>query len=163
MPACLAPLFGPLAGPRFAPPPDEPGGYPAAQRAHTETDAMHFATQLVGSLWPLATQPDDPQCLDWSLLIDLEKREGPERFVFQPQRANYGPIQRYTLALAGTLDARLRADEFSYRNLFFASHWTRNGAIIGSVEGAVASGLLAAIAISGVGHVIGYDPDNGLA
>lgn len=163
VPRCVNSMFGAMKGPRFAPPADDPGGYPERQRAQAEADALHFATEQVGSLWPKATQVRDPLCLDWNLLVDLENREGRARFDFQTRQANYGPIQRYTLALAGTLDARLRADETSYRNLTFAGDWTRNGAIVGSVEGAVASGLLAAIAISGVGHVIGYDPDNGLA
>jgi len=163
VPGTISSLFGPLHGPRFAPPAEDPGSYPADQKRAAEASAWRFATELAGSLWPRSTGRKNPLELDWELLIDLEHREGRARFDFQPKQANYGPIQRYTLALPGSLDARPRADESSYRNLTFAGDWTRNGAIIGSVEGAVASGLLAAIAISGEGHVIGYDPDNGLA
>jgi uncharacterized protein with NAD-binding domain and iron-sulfur cluster len=53
------------------------------------------------------------------------------------------------MATAGTLRFRLRADESGYENLYLAGDWIRNGVVIGSVEGAVVSGLQASRAISG--------------
>ena len=51
------------------------------------------------------------------------------------------------LALPGTLQYRLRADETGFRNLVFAGDWTRNGLEVGCAEGAVMSGLQAARAL----------------
>jgi uncharacterized protein with NAD-binding domain and iron-sulfur cluster len=161
-PGTISSLFGPLQGPPDAPGPDAPGGYPERQLAAAEAIAWKFATEYAGGLWPDATSPENPQCVDWELLVDLENRHGPERFAFQKVRANYGPIQRYTLALPGTLQHRLRADESSYANLFLAGDWTRNTGDVGCVEAAIASGLYAAIAICGEGSVAGSGKHNGL-
>jgi uncharacterized protein with NAD-binding domain and iron-sulfur cluster len=66
------------------------------------------------------------------------------------------------MAFADTLQHRLRADESGYSNLYLAGDWTRNGTEIGCVEGAVKSGLFAAIAICGEGSVIGGQSKSGL-
>jgi uncharacterized protein with NAD-binding domain and iron-sulfur cluster len=161
-PGAIASLFGPLPGPLDAPAPDAPGDYPARQAAAAKAAAWKFATEYAGALWPNAADPEHPTGLDWDLLVDLEHRRGAERFAFQTVRANYGPIQRYTLALPGTLRHRLRPDESSYANLFLAGDWTRNTGDVGCVEAAIASGLYAAIAICGEGTVVGSGKHNGL-
>ncbi|MEQ8485124.1 MAG: NAD(P)-binding protein [Pseudomonadales bacterium] len=161
-PGTINSLFGTVPGPTFAPPPDEPGDYPRRQQQATQDSAYRFATEFVRDLWPRATLPDDPNTLDWSLLIDLENRTGIDRMAFQGLHANYGPVQRFTTALAGTLHYRLRPDETGYANLYLAGDWVRNGTEVGCVEGAVKGGLLAAIAVSGEGTMIGGDSKSGL-
>jgi hypothetical protein len=161
-PGCISSVFGPMDGPFPAPPPDAPGDYPERQREAARRSALAFLSRDVGALWPGATSPRDPVGIDWRLLVDLENREGPARFDGQRVSANYGPIQRYTLATAGALQYRLRVDESSYGNLYLAGDWTRNTADVGCVEGAVASGLLAAIAMTGEGELLGKPGDTGL-
>ena len=58
-------------------------------------------------------------------------------------------LERYTMAQAGRLQYRLRPDQSGFANLFLAGDWTRNGAIVGCVEGAFMSGLMASRAICG--------------
>jgi uncharacterized protein with NAD-binding domain and iron-sulfur cluster len=161
VPGTVCSLFGSMSGPTYAPGPDDPGTYPDDQRAQLQRAVHHFCTEQVGALWPRATDPGS-RCLDWSLLVDLEHRAAAARLQFQGKQANYGPAQRYTAARAGTLRYRLRADETGYANLYVAGDWTRNGTEIGCVEGAVKSGLLAAIALSGEGSIIGGDSKSGL-
>ena len=158
-PGSVASLFGALAGPRHAPGPDDPGDYPEHQNRVSRASGLEFLERCVGPLWPRATSQTNPGVVDWNLLVDLENRVGRKRFDFQSVRANYGPIERFTAAQPGTLRYRLRADESGYRNLYLAGDWTRNGAIIGCVEGAVGGGMLAAIAICGEGHVFGIRND----
>jgi uncharacterized protein with NAD-binding domain and iron-sulfur cluster len=162
VPATICSLFGTMPGPPHAPGPDDPGTYPDDQRAELQRSIHAFCTEQVGSLWPGATDPESPQCLDWNLLVDLEHRAGEARLKFQGMQANFGPTQRFTVAFANTLKHRLRADETGYANLYVAGDWTRNGTEIGCVEGAVKSGLLAAIALSGEGSIIGGDSQSGL-
>jgi hypothetical protein len=162
VPGTICSLFGTLPGPTHAPGADEPGSYPEDQRAQLEHSVREFCNTQVGSLWPGATRPDNPEGLDWSLLVDLDERIGEARLAFQGRHANFGPTQRFTTALAGTLQYRLRPDETGYANLYVAGDWTRNGTAIGCVEGAVKGGLLAAIALSGEGSMIGGDSKSGL-
>lgn len=64
--------------------------------------------------------------------------------------ANVGPNESYIACLPGTLRYRIRPHESGFANLFVAGDWTRNGFEIGTVEAAVASGLKAAKALSGL-------------
>ena len=68
---------------------------------------------------------------------------------WQLLRANAGPLERYVLALPGTLHHRLAPHETGFPNLLFAGDWTRNGLEVGCIEGAVNSGLQASRALSG--------------
>lgn len=114
-------------------------------------------------LWPGLRRSESDLRVDWPSFIDPRNRDGEERFQFQHVIANVGPIESYVQASPSTLKYRLRPDESGYRNLFLAGDWTRNGVEVGSVEGAVISGLKAARAISGEGEPIigGNDFDRG--
>lgn len=148
MPHAVATVFGPLPAP-LVPPGPEDHDYPRRQREAALTAVMSFLDRDVGSLWPRATDPANPTGIDWKLLVDLEDRSGPARLDAQYVRANAGPLERYTMAKAGRLQYRLRPDQSGIANLVLAGDWTRNGAIVGCVEGAFMSGLMASRAICG--------------
>ncbi len=74
---------------------------------------------------------------------------GPARLDGQYCTANVDPSDRYVLSLPGTGRFRLRADESGYDNLFLAGDWTDSGLNAGCIEGAVASGIQAANAVTG--------------
>ncbi len=113
----------------------EPGAeeaLPAAARAWLES-----ATEL----WPEAF---DEQGLRWDLLIDLEDREGADRFEAQVVRANTHPCDLYVQSLPGTLRYRLAPEGSGLDNLWLAGDWTRNGLDLGTMEAAIRSGERAA-------------------
>jgi uncharacterized protein with NAD-binding domain and iron-sulfur cluster len=147
-PGALASVFGALPAPWPPPGPDD-AGYPDRQRTLVQANARRWLDANAGALWTSAASATDPHALDYDKLVDLENRAGAARLAFQSFRANSGPIEAYTMATSGTLQHRLRTDESGYENLYLAGDWVRNGVGIGSVEGAVVSGLQASRAISG--------------
>jgi uncharacterized protein with NAD-binding domain and iron-sulfur cluster len=100
----------------------------------------------VSDFWPGTARGSH---FDWSVLVDPDGREGPERLKAQYFRANFPPTERYVLSLPGTIRYRLWPDQSGYENLILAGDWTRNGIDAGSIESAVTSGMLAAQAICG--------------
>jgi len=155
--------MGPLAGPTTSPPYDDPGDYPQRQCDAARESCWHFFNDQIYPIWPGVTRDGHSACINWNDLVDICGGVGEERFKAQVWKANYGPNQRYTLSLAGSVRYRLRADESGYENLYLAGDWVRNGSDVGTVEGAVVSGLQAAAAISGVGNVsIAGLPNSGL-
>lgn len=119
------------------------------------TAAVHQATRSyladdVAALWPAAGPGRIATGFDWDLLADpVGGRHGIDRFEAQYWRANTAPTERYVLSRAGSISARLRADESGYDNLVLAGDWTKNGLDVGCVEATVMSGRQAARAITG--------------
>ena len=148
MPGAMATLFGPLPCQPFSPG-HEDSGYPARRLKQAQANALRFMQEQTGPLWPAAASLEDPLCVDWPKLIDLQNGVGAERMEAQYVRANCGPIQRYTMAVADTAQYRLATDETGYANLYLAGDWIQNHFLIGSVEGAIMAGLQASQAISG--------------
>ena len=142
----IATVFGPLEVP------DDPAedvrdqAYSLRRAAIAQRAANRFMARQVGGLWNLQNGGDEP---DWGALAAPAGLTGRSRFRWQAVTANVGPLESYTQALPGSLDARLRPDESGYANLFLAGDWTRNGAEVGCLEGAVMSGLQAARSICG--------------
>jgi len=89
--------------------------------------------------------------LDFNLLHapHTDTTAGVTRFESQFWRANIDPTERYVLAPAGSTACRLEADDSGYANLILAGDWIYNGLNVGSFEGAVMGGKLAAHAICG--------------
>lgn len=86
--------------------------------------------------------------------------QGQERVDFQYWRANADPNERYVPSPPGTGALRPEAWQSGASNLALASDWISTGMDIGSFEGAVMSGLLAAHALTGfpaLDQIVGYD------
>jgi uncharacterized protein with NAD-binding domain and iron-sulfur cluster len=152
-PKAIATLFGPLEAPHVSPPATQ-SSYPDAQLKLTRAHTRRFLEEQVGALWPKAATLASPLSVDWTKLIDPQNGQGPARLEGQYIRANVGPLQRYTMARAGTAQHRLPADGSQYSNMVLAGDWTQNHYLIGSVEGAVMSGLQASRALSGFPQII---------
>ena len=123
--------------------------YAEEQLERAKAHAQHFVDSSMLKLWIGLERDGSVGEVDWDAFIDLKERTGANRFKWQHVAANVGPIESYVMVLPSTLQHRLRPDESGYRNLFIAGDWTRNGVEVGTVEGAVISGLKAARAISG--------------
>ena len=85
----------------------------------------------------------------WDYLVDLKNEPGEARLASQYVRANIDPSERYVLSAAGSSAYRLKTDESGFENLYITGDWIQNGLNAGFVEGAVTSGLLTAVAVSG--------------
>ena len=64
-------------------------------------------------------------------------------------RANIDPNERYTLSVKGSVQYRLEAWDSKFENLVLAGDWIYTGFNVGSFEGAVMSGKLACLALTG--------------
>jgi hypothetical protein len=155
-PFAIATVFGSLKGPK-KPLPRGPQADREIlrQQASAVRHARRFIDKDAGGLWPQLYGPEGaPRYQAFysttAPLPDEAARSVDERARarWQLLRANVGPLERYVLALPGTLQYRLRADETGFRNLVFAGDWTRNGLEVGCCEGAVMSGLQAARALA---------------
>jgi uncharacterized protein with NAD-binding domain and iron-sulfur cluster len=149
-------------------------GFPKQQYDRVKNQGIQFLQATVDYLFPGSQTDWDPVGLDFSLLtvpasltaMSAEKpNEGVKRFDYQFWKANIDPTERYVQAPAGSTKARLGADESGYDNLVLAGDWIYNGLNVGSVEGAVMGGMLAARAVAKTvepnrtwAPVVGYRP-----
>lgn len=133
----IAYLCGAMLGPDgLKLPPRTDHDFPAQQTARAEENSRYFLDHYVGHLWPRATRPENPQALNWDLVVD------------QFYRANFDPSERYVLCVAGSPQFRLKPGDSGFDNLYLAGDWTDNGLLsLGCVESAVIGGMQAANAI----------------
>jgi uncharacterized protein with NAD-binding domain and iron-sulfur cluster len=116
--------------------------FPWQQFERVKNNNLQFLRQNVRPLWPKAAgNPDHPDGLNWDLLVDLQERDGENRFNGQFWRANIDPSEHYVLSVAGSSQHRLRTDETGCHNLYITGDWIKNGANAGFVDSAVASGM----------------------
>lgn len=130
----------------FCGPMQDIDGDHAEALAHVRERAIGWMEHSSQGIWPAASTDG---AFDWSVLFDPKDRTGSERIDAQYLRANTRGTERYVLTTAGSVGFRLWPDETGFENLAFAGDWTRNGIDGGSFEATVASGRLAAQALSG--------------
>ena len=138
------------------PPPFTDTGYPARAHARVQAQCVQYLQASIGPLLPKATTnvispPGDPVGLDFSLLYTApgSNLQGVQRFNQQFWRANIDPTESYVTSPPGSTAARIKAWATGFSNLAIAGDWTYTGLNVGSVEGAVMGGKLAAFAVSG--------------
>jgi Flavin containing amine oxidoreductase len=167
-PAAIATVFGSLRAPAKSPAPGPAGRrWALRQQAHAVRHVRRYMRGDVAMLWPRLLAPDGSMRYEafyrpTSPSSSEASIAGRSRLRWQLVRANTGPLERYVLALPGTLRHRLRPHETGYDNLVFAGDWTRNGLEVGCAEGAVMSGLQAARALCGHPTVIVGEQDMAL-
>ncbi|MCF4969648.1 NAD(P)-binding protein [Nostoc sp. CMAA1605] len=141
----LAYFTGVIADPGI--PPQTEYDFPTQVKKKVEEQAINFLNNYIGHLWPDATQPKNPQGLNWDLLVDFQNRQGVERFQAQYWRVNIDPSERYVLSVPGSTKYRLKTDESGFKNLYLAGDWINNGYNSGCVEATVMSAMQATRAI----------------
>jgi uncharacterized protein with NAD-binding domain and iron-sulfur cluster len=148
-PKNLAYLCSPLPDDGPLPPRSE-HGYAQRQADRVHTNAIEWLTNRAGGLWPAATVPGSPNCLDWNLLVAPGSSAiGPSRFDTQYWLATLNPSDRYVLALPNTVGKRLGATGAGFDNLVLAGDYLRTGMNVGCVEAATMGGMHASRAICG--------------
>ncbi|MEA5552790.1 NAD(P)-binding protein [Anabaena cylindrica UHCC 0172] len=128
-------------------PPSSEYNFPNQEQIKVEAQAVNFLTNQIGHLWPDATLPNNPQGLNWDLLIDFQNRQGVERFKAQYWRVNINPTERYVLSVPKSTKYRLKTDASGFNNLYLAGDWINNGYNSGCVEATVMSAMQATRAI----------------
>jgi uncharacterized protein with NAD-binding domain and iron-sulfur cluster len=123
--------------------------------------AQYLAT---AALWlPNAPgdRPADNLGLDvGTLFVNDPAKIGLDRLDSQYLKVNIDPSERYVLSLPGSVTKRPKAWSCEATNLTLAGDWIYTGINIGSFEGAVTSGRLAAHSLTGypaLGDIAGYD------
>jgi uncharacterized protein with NAD-binding domain and iron-sulfur cluster len=148
--------------------------YPLFQSDRVRFQSIQYLQAGMGPLLPNATTnanhpPGDPVGFDFTLLVDTLPAIEPDgtpnigiaRFDSQFWRANIDPTERYVTSPPGSTACRLKAWESGFANMSLAGDWIYTGLNVGSLEGAVMSGKLAAYAVSGapaLSSIIGYRP-----
>ncbi|MEO1610983.1 MAG: NAD(P)-binding protein [Pseudomonadota bacterium] len=147
--------------------------FPKKWAEQVKHQSIQFLQATGGFMLPGATVAaqkgyGDPFSFDFDLLHPInpetpgKEKKGAERFDDQYWRVNINPSDNYVSTPPDSTKHRLAADDTGFWNLSIAGDWTENGLNVGSMEGSVRSGLLAAEAILGVPRsksgVIGLDP-----
>ena len=139
-----------------APPPFSDHDYPRRAHERVKHQCVQWLQATMGSLMSKSTvdgqqPPGDPMSLDFDLMICTEDNnaKGVARFDQQFWRANIDPNERYTQSIAGSTKFRVKAWETGYDNLVIAGDWCYTGLNVGSMEGTIMSGRLAAHAVTG--------------
>ena len=121
--------------------------FPKREQEKIDKTAIYFLENHIGYLWPNATTPENPQGLDWNLLVDPNDSEGVNRFYSQYWRINISPTERYVLSVPGSIQYRLKTDESGFDRLYLTGDWINNGFNAGAIEPTVMSGMQTARAV----------------
>jgi uncharacterized protein with NAD-binding domain and iron-sulfur cluster len=140
-----------------APPGEPPAGTPDSaylveSREAARQHSLAWMRESIGHLLPNLL--DDKGRIRWEVVASPVAVNGDRRFEAQYYRGNTSPSERYVTTFPGTVQYRLAPDSGIFDNLYLAGDWTRNHIEIGSLEGAVLSGRMAARAILGMSYAL---------
>jgi len=133
-------------------------GFPKSQNDMAKKVSIEYLNTYSGPVLPGATLKNG---FDFSRLYDPSGATDEKAFDYQYWRSNIDPSERYVTVLPGASQYRLHAWESGYSNLSLSGDWTNTGLNVGSVEGTVMGGRLAAYAISSspaLDLIYGFDP-----
>jgi uncharacterized protein with NAD-binding domain and iron-sulfur cluster len=161
--------------------------FPRQQNDRVWDFSVQFLQATAGYLLPKASQPWQPLGLDFGSLKGLDPGDAPGAAagsdgvarrnavialydLIDPAKgttalhnqfwkANIEPSERYVQCPPGGTKARLEAGGSGFGNMVLAGDWIRNRLNVGSVEGAVMGGKLAAHALCGspsLDDIVGY-------
>ncbi len=131
-------------------PPYSDHGFPARARAEVTAGSAECLRTTMGFYWPKGTTPEYPNGFDLGLLSFPADPCAPwvTKLGFQHFSANVAPAELYTLARPGSERFRIAPGDSGFKNLVLCGDWTDYGLNAGFVEGAVQSGMLAALAVT---------------
>ncbi|HWF15155.1 MAG TPA: FAD-dependent oxidoreductase [Acidimicrobiales bacterium] len=135
---------------------DQPGDTQESTDERARKASADTAARLLGPVWPACPDVANVLCTPGT------STPASDAMSVQYWRANFQPTERYTLSLAGTMGARLSAEESTFANLALAGDWVKTSMNVGCVEASVMAGMQAARAISGAAAVISGEDDTWL-
>lgn len=119
-------------------------------------NAFEFLNNDARHLWPKATNPRNPNGLDWNVLYAADDVGDDKRLDAQYLRANVDPTERYVLSLPDTIQHRIKTNGTKFDRLILAGTWIDLGFNIACIEAAVISGMQAARVLTGKPvHIVG--------
>jgi uncharacterized protein with NAD-binding domain and iron-sulfur cluster len=137
-----------MQAPAGEPAPDTPDpAYIRESREAARRQSVGWLRESIGHLLPGLV--DDTGNVRWELFCSPVPAWGEERSAAQYYRGNTSPSERYITTFPGTVEHRIAPGAGLFANLYLAGDWTRNNIEIGSLEGAILSGRMAARAILG--------------
>jgi uncharacterized protein with NAD-binding domain and iron-sulfur cluster len=123
--------------------------WPSILKHRVKESAIEWLDHNTGHIWPEATAPNNPNGLNYDLLLAPDCARGKERFDSQYWRINADPWQQYVQTPPGSVKYRLAPDRSGFDNLYLTGDWTLTSINGGSFEATVESGMRAARAICG--------------
>jgi uncharacterized protein with NAD-binding domain and iron-sulfur cluster len=154
-------FIGALSDPEQIPPFDD-HEFPSRQRERIKWATIQYLRNIDGLLPGATTKPLVSPSFDFDLLAAHDpatRGRGVNQFDQQFFRANIDPNERYTLSVKGSVQYRLESWDSKFDNLVLAGDWIYTGFNVGSFEGAVMSGKLASLALTGApipSEIYGY-------
>ncbi|HVZ31864.1 MAG TPA: FAD-dependent oxidoreductase, partial [Polyangiaceae bacterium] len=144
-----------LCGPMLAPPGmpgccEQSSAYIEASRAAALEQSLGWTERDLAYLLPRAAHADG--AIKWSCFASPQPASGSARFDAQYFRANTTLSEQYITSFPGTIDHRWPAEPRDFKNLYLAGDWVKNNIDIGSLEGAILSGRMAARALLGLDY-----------
>jgi uncharacterized protein with NAD-binding domain and iron-sulfur cluster len=139
-------------------PPGEPApetrdsAYIRESREVAQRQSAFWVRESIGHLLPGLI--DGAGNIRWDVFCSPLPARGQERLAAQYYRGNTSPSERYITTFPGTVEHRLKPAPGIFENLYLAGDWTRNNIEIGSLEGAILSGRMAARAILGGSYAL---------
>jgi len=140
------------------PPPGEPHSagpdpqYIAASREAARQHSLSWLRESIGHLLPGLL--DEQGRIRWELFASPLAKSGEERFEAQYYRGNTSLSELYITTFPNTVQYRLRPEPDAFDNLYLAGDWTKNNIEIGSLEGAILSGRMAARSLLGMSYAL---------
>jgi uncharacterized protein with NAD-binding domain and iron-sulfur cluster len=126
--------------------------------ARARKNGLDLLNNHAASLWPKATDPENPDGLDWNAVVAPGDIRGEQRFDAQYIRANIDTNEQYVQSLPNTNQYRLKADASGFKRLILTGTWIDSGFNIACIESAAISGIQAARVLTGTpSHVKGED------
>jgi Flavin containing amine oxidoreductase len=150
-PRSLLYLCDAMIAPPGAPHGAEPSGsYIVRSREAARKQSLGWVLESIGHLLPGLVGADGN--VAWSSFASPVDASGPARFDAQYYRGNTSLSELYITTFPDTVRFRLPPGQSSFDNLYLAGDWTRNNIEIGSLEGAILSGRMAARSILGMSY-----------
>jgi hypothetical protein len=126
------------------------GAYIEASRAAAAEQSLSWTERDLAYLLPQVAHADG--AIKWSCFASPQPAGGTARFEAQYVRANITLSEQYITSFPGTIDHRWPAEPRDFENLYLAGDWVKNNIDIGSLEGAMLSGRMAARALLGLDY-----------
>lgn len=126
--------------------------YIVASRDAACQHGLSWLRESVGHLLPGLL--DEAGGIRWDLLASPVPVDGEARFAAQYYRGNTSLSELYITTFPGSVKHRLRPEPEAFDNLYLAGDWTKNNVEIGSLEGAILSGRMAARAVLGMSYAL---------